>query len=162
MAQPIEFRPAPSTPAEAARRRLASAPAEHAEAILKAYALLDTAAKHGILDLLRGAISAEDTILDKVAGYANTHEGIATVRNLLVLGKLLGNVDPEVLGTGAADLTASVVAESKRQPSGIFAITKRLLSGDALRGLAITVAALESVGKTARLGAKKLGGDSWS
>jgi uncharacterized protein YjgD (DUF1641 family) len=159
MAQPIEFKPVPSTPADAARRKLESAPAEHAEALLKAYALLDTANRHGILDLLRGAISAEDTILDKVAGYANTPEGIATMRNLLVLGKLLGAVDPGVLGTGASDLTAKIVAESKKPPSGIFAITRRLFGGDALRGLALGIAALESIGKTARLAAQKRGAE---
>jgi uncharacterized protein YjgD (DUF1641 family) len=151
VAQPIEFKPTPMSAAEAAHRKLAAAPAEHAEALLKVYALLDTAEKHGILDILRGAISAEDTILDKVAGYANTPEGINTMRNLLVLGKLLGSVDPEFLGQASADLTASVVAEAKIPSAGIISITRRLLGGDALRGLAFTVAALESLGKTARI-----------
>jgi hypothetical protein len=42
----------------------------------------------------------EDAIIHKVAGYANTPIGINIMRNLLVLGPLLGSMDPEVLGAG--------------------------------------------------------------
>jgi len=157
VAQPIEFKPAPATPAELYRRRLEAAPFEHAEALLKVYALLETAEKHAILDILRGAISAEDTILDKVARYANTPEGINIMRNLMMLGKLLGSVDPDLLGEATKDLTASLVQESNKPPSGFLATSRRLFGRDALRGLAITIAALESVGKTARIKSEKLG-----
>ena len=155
MAKQLDFKQVPPAPAEVLQRKLEAAPAQHAEALLKAYALLDVAERHGILDLLRGAISAEDKIIEKVAGYANTPEGINSMRNLMVLGKLLGSIDPDVLGGGAEELTESVVAESKRRPAGIFAITRRLFGGDALRGLAITVAALESVGRSARKQARQ-------
>ena len=58
----------------------------------------------------------EDAIIHKVAGYANTPIGINIMRNLLVLGPLLGSMDPEVLGAGVKDLTSSVMTESKNNP----------------------------------------------
>jgi uncharacterized protein YjgD (DUF1641 family) len=157
MAQPIEFKPAPASPAEAARRKLETAPAEHAEALLKAYALLDAAEKHGILDLLRGAISAEDKILEKVADYASTTQGINTLRNLLILGKFIGSLDPDWLGQGAKDLTDTLLLESTRRPRGFLPAAQRLRKSDAQRGLSIAIAALESIGRTARIRSKRLG-----
>ncbi len=150
MARYLDFKYKAESPEQLLHKKLDAAPLEHAQALLKAYALLDAAEKRGVLDILRGAINAEDTIIDKVAGYANTPEGINTMRNLLVLGKLLGSMDPEVLGDCVNDLTGSVVAESKKQPAGIVAILRRLFNGDALRGLGLTLAALESLGRTAR------------
>ena len=71
------------------------------------------------------------------------------MRNLLVLGTLLGSMDPEVLGAGVKDLTSSVMTESKKQPSGAFATLRRIFKSDELRGLSVTLAALESIGRAA-------------
>jgi len=150
MARYLDFKYKPESEEELLQKKLAAAPLEHAQALLKAYALLDAAEKHGLLDLLRGAIHAEDTILDTVAGYANTREGINTMRNLLVLGKLLGSLDADLLSQGVNGLAASVVAEAKKPPSGIFGILRRLFNGDVLRGVGLTLAALESLGRTMR------------
>jgi uncharacterized protein YjgD (DUF1641 family) len=149
MAKYLDFKYQAESPEQLLHKKLDAAPLAHAQALLKAYALLDAAEKRGVLDLLRGAINAEDTVIDKVAGYANTPNGINIMRNLLVLGTLLGSMDPEVSGAGIKDLTSSVVAESKKQPSGAFATFRRIFNGDALRGLSVTLAALESVGRTA-------------
>ncbi len=157
MAKPIEFKPAPATSAEVARRKLETAPAEHAEALLKAYALLEAAEKHGILDLLRGAISAENAILTKVAEYASTPEGINALRNLLILGRFLGSIDPDWLSQGTKDLTDTLLQESTKRPRGFLPAATRLRNNDAQRGLSIAIGALESIGRTARIRSKKLG-----
>jgi uncharacterized protein YjgD (DUF1641 family) len=157
MAKYIEFQHPVALPVEAVQHKLEAAQIRHADALVKTYALLDAAEKRGLLDLLRGAIDAEGLIVDKAAGYANTPEGINTMRNLLVLGKFFGSVDPEILTETTDDLTASVVREARHRPAGIFSLLKRLLSGDALRGFAVTVAALESIGRTARSQAARSG-----
>ncbi len=157
MAKYLNFEHRVEIPAEALRKKVEAAPFENAAAVLKAYQLLDTLEKHGILDMLRGAISAENTIIDKVAGYANTPEGINTMRNLMVLGKLVGSLNPDVLKDGTHDLTASVVREVQKPAPGLFGILRRLFRGDLLRGIAISMAALESIGKTARDKSEKLG-----
>jgi hypothetical protein len=110
MARYLDFKYQAESPEQLLHKKLDAAPLAHAQAVLKAYALLDAAEKRGVLDLLRGAINAEDTVIDKVAGYANTPNGINIMRNLLVLGTLLGSMDPEVLGAGVKDLTSSLVA----------------------------------------------------
>jgi uncharacterized protein YjgD (DUF1641 family) len=154
MAKYLDFKYPGASRAEALQKKLEAAPLENAEALLKAYALLDIANKHGILDVLKGAISAEDAILDKVSGYANTPEGINTVRNLLVVGKLAGSIDPDFLHDASHELISSVVKEAKQEPKGIFGTVRRMFSGDALRGLYILIAGLEALGRTARLGKK--------
>jgi uncharacterized protein YjgD (DUF1641 family) len=150
MAKYLDFKYRAESPEELLHKQLDVASIEHAQALLKAYALLDAAEKRGVLDLLRGAINAEDAIIDKVAGYANTPQAINGIRNLMILGKFLGSIDPDVLGDFVNRFSTSVVAESKKQPSGVFAMSLRLLNGDALRGLGLTLAALESLGRTAR------------
>ena len=157
MAKQIEYKVPVRSREDALRQKLEDAPLEHAEALLKMYSLLETAEKHGILDLLRGAISAEDKIIDKVATYASSEEGINVVRNLLILGKLLGSIDPDWLTQGVKDLTDTMLQESKRRPKGFLTATQRLRRNDAQRGLQITIAALESIGRIARVRAKKLG-----
>jgi uncharacterized protein YjgD (DUF1641 family) len=160
MAKYIEFKHTPTPPAEALAGKIEAAPYDHAEAVLKAFALLDIAEKRGILDILHGAIGAEDAIIDKVAGYANTPAGIHTMRNLLVLAKLFSSIDPDLLGEASKDLTASLVKETRKPRAGFFSTVARLFSGDTLRGLAIAMAALESVGRTARIQSGKLGARS--
>jgi hypothetical protein len=64
-------------------------------------------------------------------------------------------VNPDVLSAGVHDLTASVAAESKKQSSGVFATLRRIFNGDALRGLSVALAAIESVGRTAQNHEKK-------
>ena len=157
MAKFIDYKYKAPPPEEVLREKVAAAPLDHAKALLKVYELLDAAEKHGVLDLLRGAISAEDAILGKVAAYASAPEGVNTVRNLLVLGRLIGSIDPDVFAEGVKDLTTSVVQESKRRPRGFLTITRQLRKGDAVRGLSITLAALESIGRTGRQRARRLG-----
>ena len=157
MAKQIEYKVPIRSREEGLRQKLAAAPFEHAEALLKAYALLEAAEKHGILDLLRGVISAEDTIIDKVATYASSEEGINVVRNLMIMSRLLGSIDPDWLSQGAKDLTSTLLQESKRRPRGFLTATQRLRRNDAQRGLSIAIAALESIGRTARVRAKRLG-----
>ena len=157
MAKYIEYKPSPPSREESLGRKLEEAPLKHGEALLKAYELLEMANQHGILDLLRGAINAEDKILEKVSEYASTTEGINVVRNLMILGKLVGSIDPDVLSQAAKDLTSSVLQESKRRPKGFLTATQRLRRGDAQRGLSIALAALESIGKTARIRSRRQG-----
>lgn len=151
MAKQITFKPKSYDPAIDVQAKLQRAPTEHAAAILSLYELLQEAENHGVLDLLRGSLHAGDEITSKLAEYANTPLGITAIRNLLVLGKVLGTLDPEVLNRGVDDLTVNLDREmdgyGKRPPSA-WGTMKRAFSGDALRGLSLMVTILASVGKT--------------
>ena len=97
MANPITFVPLPIDPKLELKRRLDEAPVEHAEALLVAFDVLQSAHDKGLLDLLHGAIEAKDAITGKVAEYAKLPEGVAAIRNVLMAAKLLGQLDPAVL-----------------------------------------------------------------
>lgn len=96
MGEPIRFKMQRDVSSELFRK-LQTAPAEHAAALLSAYELLQEAHDHGVLDTLRGAIGGGEAFVSTAAGYANTPEGIRTLRNLLALVRLLGEVDPSLL-----------------------------------------------------------------
>ena len=55
MAKYLDFKYQAESPEKLLQKKLDAAPLAHAQALLKAYLLLDAAEKHGLLDLLRGA-----------------------------------------------------------------------------------------------------------
>jgi uncharacterized protein YjgD (DUF1641 family) len=149
MANPIQFKPAPVDPRMELTRRLDAAPQEHAEALLVAWDLLQTAHDEGVLDAVHGLIGAKDTIFGKLAEYAKLPEGVAGIRNLLVMGKLLASLDPDVLDC-VAKAVSSAVAEQKREakPPGIFGLARRAMSEDSRRGLSLITLGLAALGRT--------------
>lgn len=130
-------------------RKLQTAPAEHAAALLSAYELLQEAHDHGVLDTLRGAIGAGETFVTTAADYANTPEGIRTMRNLLALVRLMGEIDPQVLHS----MTESFSDALRHQPSGeqeppsLWQIFRRFRSKDSRRTLALLAGFTEAFGR---------------
>lgn len=130
-------------------RKLQTAPAEHAAALLSAYELLQEAHDHGVLDTLRGAIGAGETFVTTAADYANTPEGIRTMRNLLALVRLMGEIDPQVLHS----MTESFSDAQRHQPSGeqeppsLWQIFRRFRSKDSRRTLALLAGFTEAFGR---------------
>ena len=148
MAVPIAFTPAPVDPHLELMRRLNAAPRQHAEALLVAYDLLQTAHDQGILDTLDGLISAKDTIAGKLAEYAKLPEGINGIRNLLELLKIFTAVEPESLDKlSHAVLSAAAQHKQETTPPGIFTLIRRATSDDSRRALSFMTLALGSVGK---------------
>ena len=97
MAQPIPLNLPPRDPRKELLDRLERAPQEHAEALLDGYELLEQLRQSGILQLLRGTLSAGDEILERVAGAAKSPQGTRALRNLLILGQILSSIDPDLL-----------------------------------------------------------------
>ena len=99
MAKPIELMPKPSGQGarEELQRRLDAAPVEHAEAVLAGYELLQELHESGTLDVLRGLLGAGDQVVRHAVALAIQPEAVNGLRNLLVLSKVLGSVNPDVL-----------------------------------------------------------------
>ncbi|WP_263381872.1 DUF1641 domain-containing protein [Granulicella arctica] len=149
MAVPIAFRPSPVDPHLELMRRLNAAPREHAEALLVAYDLLQTAHDKGILDTVNGLVSAKDTIFGKLAEYAKLPEGIAGIRNLLSGLKILTSIDPELLDhLSRAMVQAAAEHRKEEKPPSLFQITKRVFSEDSRRALSFLTLALTGIGKS--------------
>jgi uncharacterized protein YjgD (DUF1641 family) len=97
MARPIPLELPPRDPREELRKRLDQAPLEHAEALLASYELLGKLHEHGVLELLRGALGASDKLIETAVDAAKSDDAIRAIRNAIILGKILGAINPDVL-----------------------------------------------------------------
>ena len=138
MARPIPLELPPRDPQRELNARLERAPQEHAEAVLAAYEVLQSLHDSGALEVLRGTLSGGEKILGQVVEVASGPEAIRATRNLLLLIKALGEIEPALL----SDLTRAVpralvqanAEESK--PPGLFKLLSTFWKKDFRRGLA--------------------------
>jgi uncharacterized protein YjgD (DUF1641 family) len=152
MALPIRFQPLARDAREELRDRLDKAPLDHAEALLAAYEVLQGLHDRGVLDALKGALGAGETLLETVVEVDNTPEAIRTIRNLLLLAKVLGEIEPELLSAVVRtipDGLAQVSAKRSEVP-GLFSLLQRFSSQDSRRAMSAAAELLESVGKGLR------------
>lgn len=149
MANPLKFKPNPVDPKIELQRRLETAPSEHAEALLVAWDVLQSAHEAGLLDTLHGLIEAKDTIAGKVAEYAKLPEGVSGIRNLLAALKILTALDPEVLDQlSKAVVTASEEHRREATPPSLWQIARRATSEDSRRGLSFVTLLLAGLGRS--------------
>src|ERR1700692_4249706 len=132
MARPIPMELPKRDPREELRVRLQQAPLDHAEAILAGYEVLQGLHDRGVLELLRGVLGGGDRILEIAVEAAKTPEAIHGIRNLIIMLKLAGSIDPD-------QLHAALDVGHKQAPS-LWEIGKRARTDDARRGIETAVA----------------------
>lgn len=149
MAPPLAFRTPPGNPIEVLRARLETAPAEHAEAILAAYDVLQLLHDRGVLEVVRGGLAAGDDLLEAVVSGINAPDAVRAIRNLMFWGAVLGRVEPlwfqgifQAIPDGLSTATAQ-----RDDPISLWRILRRGLNKDSLRGLTMAVDFLESFGR---------------
>ena len=152
MAAPIKFESRRRDAREELLERLEVAPAEHAEALLSVYELLQGLHERGVLDAVNGALSSSDFILETAVETVSTPENIRVARNLILLGQVLGRIDPDVLRHLAGVLPEALepVSRERTKAPSLFSLLKKFNSRDSRRGMAFAAGLLESLGK--RLG----------
>jgi len=151
MANPISFIPKAVDPKFELQRRLAATPNEHAEALLVAFDLLEEAHRQGLLDALHGAIGAKDTIVGLLARYSAEPLSVNAIRNLLVLGKILGSLDPEPLSHISKELAGAIATHHReQQPPSLWQLFKRASSPDGRRGLSFVTLLLSALGRSTK------------
>src|SRR5580693_8869403 len=156
MADPIKFVPKAVDPKLELQRRLIAAPVEHAEALLVAFDLLEEAHRQGVLDALYGAIGAKDTIMASLAVYSAEPVSINAIRNLLILGKILGSLEPEPLSrVSKAMFVAAEEHKAEKMPPSLWQLFKRIRMSEARRGLSLMTRLLAAVGAATDYGAKQ-------
>jgi len=149
MAKPVPLELPPRHPREELRSRLDSAPLEHAEALLAGYKVLQGLHDRGVLELLRGLLGSGDKVLQTAVDATRTPESIRAIRNLLVLMKTLGEIDPDLFD-GFAMALPEAMQKAKAQgkePPGFLAILNKFRSKDLRRGLVAVNSLLEAWGK---------------
>ncbi len=153
MAEPIRTYTPKRDVREELRRKVESAPIDHAEAVLAAYELLQEAQDHGVLDTLRGAIGVGEAFISKASEYANTPEGIRLMRNALALARMLGELDPAILDAAAKALSRTHRNEEEDpRPPSLLQTLQRLTGPDSRRALATAAKFSESFGSALNAG----------
>jgi uncharacterized protein YjgD (DUF1641 family) len=147
MADPIKFVPKSVDPKLELQRRLIAAPIEHAEALLVAFDLLEEAHRQGILDALHGAVGARNTIMGSLAAYSAEPVSINVIRNLLVLGKAFGSLEPEPISRVSKALFAATEEhKAEKEPPSLWQLFKRIRTAQARRGLSLMTRMLAAIG----------------
>jgi uncharacterized protein YjgD (DUF1641 family) len=146
MAQPIAFHAsAKQTPANL--ERLQNAPAEHAEALLSGYELLQLLHDRGVLNLLRGLVGGGDALIETFAAAVDTPESIRAIRNFLLLTKFFANIPPDVLNSLVETVSAGAKREKSHKAPGLLRLLWRLRNKDSRHAASVALDLLEGMGK---------------
>jgi uncharacterized protein YjgD (DUF1641 family) len=156
MSRPIAFEVPAYDPRETLRKRLEAAPAEHAEALLESYELLQQLHEAGTLRLLIGALAAGDQILETAVDAARSEEAVRATRNAILLGKMLASINPEILGGIAAAVSETFGSYEKPviEPPGLLALLSHFRRKELRRSVALINRFLENLGNQIKLQSK--------
>jgi uncharacterized protein YjgD (DUF1641 family) len=146
MGKPIAIDIPVCDPRDGVRARVEAAPVEHAQAVLAAYEVLQALHDRGILDLLRGALGAGDKIVESAVDAARAPESIRAMRNVLLLSKALGTIEPELFA-GFVHAIPEAMVQAGREDSRPWPLFRALLSRDFRRGLGAVNRLLEALGR---------------
>jgi uncharacterized protein YjgD (DUF1641 family) len=152
MAQPIALTLPAHDQRIALQSRLQDAPAEHAEALLAAYEVIQGLHDAGVLDLMRGALGSRDKVLDIAVGAAGSAASIRGIRNFLLLLNMLGEIDPEVLKTFTRTAPQALKMMVRQpEPPGLWRLIKDFLwNRDFRHGMAAVNTMLATFGRSFR------------
>ena len=103
-----------------------------------------------MLELLRGVLDGGNKVLEIVVEASKTPEAIRGIRNLLIVTKILGAIDPESLrkfAEAVPDALAGAAKAQEKEPPGFWEVLRLFRSRNLRRGLAEMDAVLEASGK---------------
>lgn len=153
MAQPIPLEIAPRDARKELQERLESAPAEHAEALLDAYEVLQQMHDAGVFEVLRGVLSAHDQVVETAVSATQTPEAIRALRNAITLGKMLGAINPELMECYATAVGQTLGSQNKPviEPPGLLELLGQFRRKELRRSVALINRFLESLGNQLKL-----------
>jgi uncharacterized protein YjgD (DUF1641 family) len=143
----------PRDPREELRKRLEEAPVKHAEALLDSCELLGKLHEHDIFELLRGALGASDKLIEVAVDAAKSDEAIRAIRNAMILGKILGAINPDVLQSVAVAVGETLGCYEKPiiEPPGLFSLLVQFSHTELRRSMALLNKFVESLGNQIKL-----------
>jgi uncharacterized protein YjgD (DUF1641 family) len=127
--------------------RLENAPAEHADAVLSGYELLQLLHDRGVLNLLRGLVGGGDAVIGTIAAAVDTPDSIRAIRNFLLLTKFFASIPPDVLSSLADTVSAGAQREKAHKAPGLLHLLWRLRNEDSRHAVSIALDLLEGLGK---------------
>jgi len=132
------------------RERLEQAPLEHAEAVLAAFEVLQGLHDRGVLELVRGTLGGGEKILEIMVDAARSPESIRGMRNMLIMARILGSVDPVLLEKFALAVPDALENAAKAQqvePPGFWGVLRILRGKNLRRGLSVVNGLLDAWGR---------------
>lgn len=131
MARPIPLELPPRDEHAERTAQLDAARLQHADAVLAAYEVLQGLHDQGVLELLRGALGARDSIVEIAASTASAPESVRALRNLILLVQALGTIDPAALGDLIRAVPAAVARDTTKdaRPPGLLRLFRVFLEG---------------------------------
>ena len=153
MARPMPLELPPRDPREELRKRLEEAPVQHAGALFDSYELLQQLHDHGVFELLRGGLSASDKLIETAVDAAKSDKAIRAIRNAIILGRILGAINPDVLQSVAVAVGETLGCYEKPiiEPPGLFSLMAQFSHKELRRSLALLNKFLESLGNQIKL-----------
>jgi uncharacterized protein YjgD (DUF1641 family) len=148
MARPIPLELPSRDPREELRRRLEEAPVEHAEALLDSYEVLQQLHDRGVFELLRGALGASDKLVEAAVESARSDEAVRALRNTIILGRMLGSINPDIL-QGIAVAVGETLGSYRKpviEPPGLFSLLSHFRRPELRRSVALINRFLETLG----------------
>src|ERR1700740_3134542 len=139
MAQPILLELPRRDPRDALYDRLKTAPQEHCEALLNVYEILQELQDRGVLEIAKGALGSSEKVLKIVVDVANKPEMIRGIRNLMILAKMAGALEPEVLEGLEQGVQEGLAEAKKSKPMGFLQLGKKFISQHSRRGLVLNL-----------------------
>ena len=146
MAQQIAFHPQANHTVSNAER-LRDAPAEHAEALLSAYELLQILHDRGVLNLLRGLVGGGDEVIDTITAAVDKPESIRAIRNFLLLTQFFASIPPDVLNSLVETVCAGAEREKSHRAPGLLSLFKRFRNENSRHAMAVALDLIEGFGK---------------
>jgi len=109
--------------------------------------------EHGIFQLLRGVLGASDKLVETAVDAAKSDESVRAIRNAVILGKMLGSINPEVLQcvAAAAGETLGCYQKPVIEPPGLFALLSQFRHQELRRSIALVNRFLETLGNQIKL-----------
>lgn len=149
MAKPILLEPAPRDPRAELLTRIQDAHLEHAEALLAAYEVLQGLHDRGVLDLVLGALGSSDKVLEIIVAGANAPEAIRGIRNVMLLAKIVGRIEPELIEAFARSLPEAIAFTKAHEskPPGFWGLLKQFTSRNSRRCLFLFGSILDALGR---------------
>jgi hypothetical protein len=139
MAMPVSFHDfTPRDSRADLMRRLEAAPAEHVEAILAGYDLLQQVHEKGLLDLANGLLSASDTVVGRAVDVASSQQVVAALRLLLIASNLLRRID--------IDKIDQLLTPRAPVARSMWKILGQAMSSNCRRGLSTAIGILDTFG----------------
>jgi len=149
MAKPIPLELPPRDKRQEMLSRLESAPVEHAEAILAGYEVLQGLYDAGVLEFLRGLLGLGDKVLGTAVDSTRAPESVRIIRNLILLRKMLSEIDPEQF-EGFVEALPEALQKAKEkgeQTPGLLSTLNQFRNKDLLRGISVINTLLETWGR---------------